>query len=88
LLLWLAQIPIFKKPILYLCLIAETCHNLAPLTSTAMHVALGDALAVCLLELHGFTSRDFAEYHPGSVLASNYTSKYPYYKHITSRGWT
>jgi len=47
----------------------EACpHNLAPTTSTTVHVALGDALAVCLLELRGFTSRDFAEYHPGGSL--------------------
>jgi len=47
----------------------EACpHNLAPTTSTTVHVAMGDALAVCLLELRGFTSRDFAEYHPGGSL--------------------
>ncbi|HET6540241.1 MAG TPA: KpsF/GutQ family sugar-phosphate isomerase [Chryseolinea sp.] len=47
----------------------EACpHNLAPTTSTTVHIALGDALAVCLLELRGFTSRDFAEYHPGGSL--------------------
>ena len=47
----------------------EACpHNLAPTTSTTVHVALGDALAVCLLELRDFTSRDFAEYHPGGSL--------------------
>ncbi len=47
----------------------EACpHNLAPTTSTTVHAALGDALAVCLLELRGFTSRDFAEYHPGGSL--------------------
>ena len=47
----------------------EACpHNLAPTTSTTVHAAIGDALAVCLLELRGFTSRDFAEYHPGGSL--------------------
>jgi arabinose-5-phosphate isomerase len=47
----------------------EACpHNLAPTTSTTVHMALGDALAVCLLELRNFTSRDFAEYHPGGSL--------------------
>ena len=47
----------------------EACpHNLAPTTSTTAHAALGDALAVCLLELRNFTSRDFAEYHPGGAL--------------------
>src|SRR5690606_15627969 len=43
----------------------EACpHNLAPTTSTTAHMALGDALAVCLLEARGFTSEDFAKYHP------------------------
>lgn len=47
----------------------EACpHNLAPTTSTTVHVALGDALAVCLLELRGFTRNDFAAYHPGGSL--------------------
>jgi arabinose-5-phosphate isomerase len=47
----------------------EACpHNLAPTTSTTVHLALGDALAVCLLEMRGFSSRDFAEYHPGGSL--------------------
>ena len=47
----------------------EACpHNLAPTTSTTAHMALGDALAVCLLELRDFTSHDFAEFHPGGSL--------------------
>ena len=47
----------------------EACpHNLAPTTSTTVHLALGDALAVCLLEARGFTSSDFARYHPGGAL--------------------
>lgn len=47
----------------------EACpHNLAPTTSTTAHLALGDALAVCLLEGRGFTSDDFAKYHPGGSL--------------------
>lgn len=47
----------------------EACpHNLAPTTSTTAHLALGDALAVCLLEARGFTSNDFAKYHPGGSL--------------------
>jgi arabinose-5-phosphate isomerase len=47
----------------------EACpHNLAPTTSTTAHLALGDALAVCLLELRHFSSRDFAEFHPGGSL--------------------
>jgi arabinose-5-phosphate isomerase len=47
----------------------EACpNNLAPTTSTTAHLALGDALAVCLLEARGFTSADFAKYHPGGSL--------------------
>ncbi|MCI0751115.1 MAG: KpsF/GutQ family sugar-phosphate isomerase [Flammeovirgaceae bacterium] len=47
----------------------EACpNNLAPTTSTTAHLAMGDALAVCLLELRNFTSRDFAEFHPGGAL--------------------
>ncbi len=47
----------------------EACpHNLAPTTSTTTHMALGDALAICLLEARGFTSDDFAKYHPGGSL--------------------
>lgn len=47
----------------------EACpHNLAPTTSTTAHLALGDALAVCLLEARGFTAEDFAKYHPGGSL--------------------
>ena len=47
----------------------EACpHNLAPTTSTTAHLAMGDALAVCLLELRDFSSNDFAEYHPGGAL--------------------
>ena len=47
----------------------EACpHNLAPTTSTTAHMALGDALSVCLLEARGFTSDDFAKYHPGGSL--------------------
>ncbi|MEZ4856602.1 MAG: KpsF/GutQ family sugar-phosphate isomerase [Gelidibacter sp.] len=47
----------------------EACpNNLAPTTSTTAQLVLGDALAVCLLELKGFSSRDFAKYHPGGAL--------------------
>ncbi|QCK16452.1 KpsF/GutQ family sugar-phosphate isomerase [Mangrovivirga cuniculi] len=47
----------------------EACpHNLAPTTSTTAHLALGDALAVALLEAKGFTSEDFGRYHPGGAL--------------------
>lgn len=43
-------------------------NNLAPTTSTTVHMALGDALAVSLLNARGFTSKDFAKYHPGGSL--------------------
>ncbi len=47
----------------------EACpNNLAPTTSTSAHLALGDALAICLLEARGFTPQDFAKYHPGGSL--------------------
>ncbi len=42
--------------------------NLAPTTSTTVALALGDALAVSLLEFRGFTRQDFARYHPGGSL--------------------
>lgn len=42
--------------------------NLAPTTSTTVALALGDALAICLLEARGFTRQDFARYHPGGAL--------------------
>ena len=47
----------------------EACpHNLAPTTSTTAQLAMGDALAVCLLESREFTSSDFARFHPGGAL--------------------
>ena len=47
----------------------EACpNNLAPTTSTTAQLVLGDALAVCLLNLRGFSSKDFAKYHPGGAL--------------------
>ena len=47
----------------------EACPlNLAPTTSTTAALALGDALAMCLLEGRDFTSKDFAKYHPGGSL--------------------
>lgn len=47
----------------------EACpNNLAPTTSTTAQLVLGDALAICLLELKGFSSKDFAKYHPGGAL--------------------
>ena len=47
----------------------EACpNNLAPTTSTTAQLAMGDALAVALMECRGFTSGDFAKYHPGGAL--------------------
>jgi arabinose-5-phosphate isomerase len=47
----------------------EACpNNLAPTTSTTAQLVIGDALAVCLLELNNFSSNDFAKYHPGGAL--------------------
>ena len=47
----------------------EACpNNLAPTTSTTAQMVMGDALAVCLLNLKGFTDKDFARYHPGGAL--------------------
>jgi len=47
----------------------EACpNNLAPTTSTTAALALGDALAVCLLESRQFTAADFARLHPGGTL--------------------
>lgn len=47
----------------------EACpNNLAPTSSTTAQLVLGDALAVCLLQLRGFTTNDFARYHPGGAL--------------------
>lgn len=47
----------------------EACpNNLAPTTSTTAQLVMGDALAICLLKLKGFSSKDFAKYHPGGAL--------------------
>ena len=47
----------------------EACpNNLAPTSSTTAQLAMGDALAVCLLESRGFDNKDFAKFHPGGAL--------------------
>lgn len=47
----------------------EACPlNLAPTTSTTVQLAMGDALAISLLESRSFSDRDFAKYHPGGTL--------------------
>ncbi len=48
---------------------AEACpNNLAPTSSTTTQLVMGDALAVCLLKMRGFSQEDFARYHPGGSL--------------------
>lgn len=55
--------------VLYAHVEKEACpNNLAPTTSTTAQLVLGDALAVCLLEMKQFGSSDFAKYHPGGAL--------------------
>lgn len=52
----------------------EACPNgLAPTTSTTMQLALGDALAIALLESRGFTAQDFRMFHPGGKLGAKLT---------------
>lgn len=61
----------------------EACpNNLAPTTSTTAQLVIGDALAVCLLQLRGFSSKDFAKYHPGGTLGKKL---YLRVKDITSK---
>ena len=43
-------------------------NNLAPTSSTTAQLVMGDALAICLLHLNNFSSKDFAKYHPGGAL--------------------
>jgi arabinose-5-phosphate isomerase len=50
----------------------EACpHGLAPTTSTTMQLAIGDCLAIALLEAKGFTAHDFRVFHPGGSLGAN-----------------
>ena len=47
----------------------EACpNNLAPTTSTTAQLVMGDVLAVCLMEAKGFSTEDFARFHPGGAL--------------------
>ena len=47
----------------------EACpNNLAPTTSTTAQMVMGDAIAICLMELRGFATKDFAKFHPGGAL--------------------
>lgn len=55
--------------VLHAYMTKEACpNNLAPTTSTTTQLVLGDALAVCLLNMRKFTDQDFAKYHPGGAL--------------------
>ena len=54
----------------------EACpNNLAPTTSSTAQLVIGDALAICLLKLKGFSKNDFARYHPGGILGKKITLK-------------
>ena len=58
--------------ILHTSVSREACpNNLAPTSSTTAQLVMGDALAVCLLECRGFTTEDFARFHPGGILGKN-----------------
>jgi arabinose-5-phosphate isomerase len=47
----------------------EACpNNLAPTSSTTAQMVMGDALAICLMEMKGFGTEDFAKFHPGGTL--------------------
>ena len=54
----------------------EACpNNLAPTSSTTAQLVIGDALAICLLEIKGFNKHDFAKYHPGGSLGKKLYTK-------------
>lgn len=54
----------------------EACpNNLAPTTSSTAQLVMGDALAICLLKLKGFSKNDFARNHPGGILGKKITLK-------------
>ena len=64
-----SELAIKSDVVLDASVLSEACpHNLAPTTSTTVAMAIGDALAVCLLEARGFKAEDFAAYHPGGAL--------------------
>jgi len=55
--------------LLYTPVEKEACpHDLAPTTSTTVQMVMGDALAICLMELNGFEAKDFAQLHPSGSL--------------------
>lgn len=62
----------FSEVILDTHVDTEACPNqLAPTSSTTLQMALGDALAIVLMELNGFKAHDFAKFHPGGSLGKN-----------------
>jgi len=66
----------FSEVILDTHVDVEACPNkLAPTSSTTIQMALGDALAVALMELNDFKANDFAKFHPGGSLGKNLTSR-------------
>ena len=65
--------------------VKEACpHGLAPTTSTTMQLCLGDALAIALLESHGFTASDFRVFHPGGSLGASLQ----YVRELMHKGWS
>lgn len=65
----------FSDVVLNTSVTKEACPNrLAPTSSTTVQMALGDALAVCLMEINGFKEEDFAKFHPGGALGKNLTA--------------
>lgn len=66
----------FSEVILDSSVEKEACPiKLAPTSSTTVQMALGDALAVCLMEISGFREQDFARFHPGGSLGKNLTAR-------------
>lgn len=62
----------------------EACPNqLAPTSSTTVQIALGDALAVCLMKKKQFNNEDFAKFHPGGALGKNLTAKVEQFVSLT-----
>ncbi|MHA7968116.1 KpsF/GutQ family sugar-phosphate isomerase [Rhizobium sp. CAU 1783] len=60
--------------VLLLPKVQEACpHGLAPTTSTVLQLAMGDAIAISLLEARGFTPNDFRVFHPGGKLGASLT---------------
>ena len=70
-----SSLGIASDVVLALPKVKEACpHDLAPTSSSLMQLAIGDALAVALLEIRGFTAGDFEVFHPGGQLAARLKS--------------